>query len=40
MQKPELAFTKKELEVLYAVPNNKLNDNIQNNTLPYYLKSC
>ena len=34
---PELAFTKEELEVLDAVPNNKPNNNIQNKTLFYYL---
>ncbi len=33
---PEIAFTKKELEVLDAVPN-KSNDNMQNKTLYYYL---
>jgi hypothetical protein len=34
---PELAFTKEELEVLDAVPNNKPNINMQNKTLFYYL---
>lgn len=35
--KPELAFTKKELEVLDAVPNNKFNGNVQNKSLYHYL---
>lgn len=34
---PELAFTKEELEVLDAMPNNKPNSIIQNKSLSYYL---